>query len=160
MTVDSDTQAKANQARAEQLNKAVDKCEIFCKEQVSALTSKFYTECFFTIVIPIAATVLTYFFSKSWAAVAPLAVGAANVVDKTTTSKTIFTTYFSDKSTLESRVTAFSVRIDLALGEPDPNVGKTDLDVVAKDINAYLAAAISGTSGNAKTSPAAVPATS
>jgi hypothetical protein len=158
MPADSDNQAKANQARAEQLDKAVSGCEIFCKEQISALTSKFYTECFFTILVPIAATVLTYFFSKSWAAVAPLAVGAANVVDKTTTSKTLFTTYFSDKSTLESRITAFSVRINLALQEPDPNVGKTDLDAVAKDINTYLASATSGTSGNATSPPAAVPA--
>lgn len=123
-----------NQARAEVLEKAVDECDNIVKKQAKALTNKLLLECFFTIVIPVVAAIITYFFSSATVALAPLAVGATNAAEKITSSKTLLTTYFKDKSTLETKISVFLVKIKLALQEPDSETAKKDLDAVAIDI--------------------------
>jgi len=129
-----------NQARADQLEKAAIECDKICKTQIKTLANKFYVECTYTIGVPVVAAIITYFFSSAATALAPLAVGAANVVEKTTSSKTLFTTYNKDKSALEIKVSGFLARIRLALQEQDPTLATKDLDAVAKDMNALITA--------------------
>jgi hypothetical protein len=62
------------------------------------------------------------------------------LVEKLTTPKTLFATYFQDKSTIETRVLALSVGIELAQQEPDPTATKNDLDAVEKGIKAFVTA--------------------
>jgi hypothetical protein len=120
------------------LSEAVDIYDKNVEKQIASLTSKFFIEVFFTIIVPVLATGIAYFFSNSAVALAPLAVGAANVVDKLTVSKTIIATYFQDKSTLETRINSLRGNLKLSELEHDPVEQKKILDDIQRKLKEWM----------------------
>jgi len=122
--------ALTTQERIQVLGEAIDAYEGTIDKQIHALTPKFVMEIFTVIVIPVAATVVTYFFSNLAVAIAPLSVGGVNAVSKLTESTNILKSYFKDRSGLDTRVNYLRVNLRLAEQESDQAKQKSMLDKI------------------------------
>jgi hypothetical protein len=114
------------------LGEAIDEYGLTIDKQLASLKSRFYWDLFFTIFVPLAATVIAYFFSNLAVALTPLGVGVANMVQKVTTSQSLLLTYGRDKSALETRINFLRVNLKLSQSQAPPDRDKTLDDIRLK----------------------------
>jgi hypothetical protein len=105
---------------------------------IQSLNRKYSIEIGFIVIIPLLATILSSVFINLASALAPLAIGAANAIDKLTVSKSLIATYGKDKEAIQSRPAFLRVRIRLAEAEHDPAKQKSILDYVQGKIEEYF----------------------
>ena len=97
------TPSKVNQ-RISGLKDAIDFYEGGrLKRDIASLTRQFTIETSVAFGVPIIAGVVIGFLVNLTAILAPIAIGAANVVDKLALSKSMILSYFKDKDALGGR---------------------------------------------------------
>lgn len=89
------------------------------KKDLASVRRQFLIEVSYTIGIPSVASILTALFASLAAVLAPVVVGAANIVDKLLVSKTIFSSYFKDRDALQARIGVLRAIVILARAESD-----------------------------------------
>jgi len=107
------------------------------KRDIASLKRQFRIEVFFAFVVPIIATILSAFLVNLTAMLAPIIIGAANIVDKVGLSKTMISSYFKDKDVLEGRPDDLRARVQIAKKQQDTHKQKEMLDDVEQKISSY-----------------------
>ena len=123
--------------RIKDLNDLIDSYEKKrLKKDIAALKRQFWFELIYSLIAPAFAAILTAVFTNLAVMLAPIGVGVANIAEKFLLSKTILSSYFKDKHTIESRPDVWRAHIGLAQAEQDESKKDERLDLVKLDIDA------------------------
>lgn len=107
------------------------------KRDVASLTRQLIIEAGVAFGVPVIAGIVVGFFVNLTAILAPIAIGAGNIVDKLALSKGMVSSYSKDKDALESRPEGLRARLQLAKIQQDPNKRDQMLDDIEQKLLSY-----------------------